>query len=63
MVNKNRIGKTITCLTCKRTKKPVGRDAAAGGGYYCTQLYAEHDGCKDYGNEPYPDTLWPGERG
>ncbi len=43
------------CATCHKTKKPIGRDAAAHGPSYC-----DHE-CPGYRQEPTPGHLWPGE--
>lgn len=51
-----RIGVIVTCLTCKRMKKPIGRDAPpAAANAYCDRE------CLGYRQAPYPGSLWPGE--
>lgn len=48
-----RIGVTVRCLECGRTKKPLGRDSQDNG-------LCDH-GCSRYYDYPRPDSLWPGE--
>lgn len=48
------VGVTVTCSTCHRVKKPVGRDAPFGSDH-CD------DQCGGYRRAPYPGGLWPGE--
>lgn len=51
------IGRSVTCATCGRQKKPIGRDAApAAANGYC-----DRESCEGYDQEPLPDRLWPGE--
>lgn len=47
------VGKAVYCTTCELRKKPIGRDSRDNG--LCDQE------CPGYREEPYPDTLWPGE--
>ena len=49
-----RSGIEVTCTTCGRTKKPIGRDSMSNDG--CTR-----EECDGYSAEPYPGCLWPGE--
>lgn len=51
------VGKPLVeCTTCRRSKKPFGRDpgAAAANGY-CDRE------CPGYFEDPEPTSLWPGE--
>lgn len=46
----------VTCATCQRRKKPIGRDVApAANGDLCASE------CTGYREDPYPPHLWPGE--
>ena len=57
-----RVGIAVTCARCQRMKKPIGRDARAGAGDYCTATWASAlDGCEGYYATPFPGALWPGE--
>jgi hypothetical protein len=42
------------CTTCRRTKKPIGRDPGIDADY------CGHD-CPGYREAPTPGHLWPGE--
>ena len=49
-----RVGISVTCTVCHRTKKPHGRSAPIATSY-CD------DDCIGYTLEPLPGCLWPGE--
>lgn len=51
-----KVGIQVTCAVCGHIKKPIGRDAPSWLGF-CTD-----DNCVGYRQEPYPGSLWPGER-
>jgi hypothetical protein len=44
------------CGVCRRDKAPMGRSIPLGIGGYCD------DRCTGYATDPWPDSLWPGER-
>lgn len=50
-------GLEIRCTTCGRAKAPRGRDVPAG----MHETYCTTTTCADYGAEPRPGFLWPGE--
>ncbi len=45
--------RTVECVVCHRTKKPVGRDSRDNG-------LCQSD-CHGYSQDPQPGHLWPGE--
>ena len=47
-------GYTVTCVKCRRTKKPLGRSSPLG-------LSLCDDECPGYHIEPLPSNLWPNE--
>jgi hypothetical protein len=50
------VGKSVQCLVCFRTKKPVGRSAPIEtAGSMCDS------DCSGYYEDPKPGVLWPGE--
>lgn len=51
------VGKRMICKTCGRAKQPIGRSAPVDYGW-CS----DHTGCQGYRTDPYPKSLWPGER-
>ena len=52
-----KVGISVECVRCRRTKAPRGRSvAAAMGNSMCTD-----DQCKGYREDPKPGDLWPGE--
>lgn len=51
----DRVGVIVTCAVCHNMKKPIGRSAPFEA-YYC------EDECPGYRQQPYPGSLWPGER-
>ena len=50
-----KIGITVTCPTCKRTKAPHGRSASF------MINYCDDNSCPDYRKAPEPGCLWTGE--
>lgn len=50
-----KIGLSVQCRVCGRSKAPRGRSAPIGSNY-CTRA-----GCKGYDQEPRVGDLWPGE--
>lgn len=51
-----KVGITVRCLLCGRTKQPHGRSASV------LILYC-NDECPGYNQDPKPGCLWPNESG
>ena len=53
-MTQRKVGVSVRCTLCGRTKKPVGRSAPLGT-HWCD------DDCEGYRCDPKPGCLWPGE--
>lgn len=56
-LNPNKVGVSVGCATCGRTKNPAGRSAPME----MASSMCHHSECPGYWQAPEPGHLWPGE--
>lgn len=55
MAEATKVGISVECTVCGRTKVPHGRSAPMG------MVLCNSDNCPGYNQDPKPGCLWPGE--